>query len=80
MKKIYCELNNADEYLLYSILLLMNKNISAVNKVFAQEFFRDSDILKIIDLTYKNNLINVRQSKKNGKLTKTFHFLFTYLL
>lgn len=42
----------------------MNKNISAVNKVFAQEFFGNADILKIIDLTYKNNLINVQESKK----------------
>lgn len=43
--KVYCELNENDNYFIDSVLVLIDKNISEVNKVlkklFPSEFYKD---------------------------------------
>ncbi|MBE6132910.1 MAG: hypothetical protein E7180_05935 [Erysipelotrichaceae bacterium] len=54
-QKIYCEINEEYDFALDSVLVMIDKNLSDVNKVFEKSFFNDIDIKEIVDLTYKNN-------------------------
>lgn len=46
--KIYCELNVEDDFSLDSVLVMIDKNLSDVNKVFEKSFFGNLDIIHIV--------------------------------
>ena len=53
--KIYCDLNANDDFSLDSVLVMIDKNLSDVNKVFENSFFGNLNIFNIEDLTYREN-------------------------
>lgn len=62
--KIYCELSTDDNFSLNSVLVLMDKSISDVNKVFDKSFFGNIDILEVVDLTYRTDWNSITDKKK----------------
>ena len=72
--KIYCELNVEDDFSLDSVLVMIDKNLSDVNKVFEKSFFGNLDIINIEDLTYRENWNNnVDIKEENFRQTLELH-------
>ena len=64
--KIYCDLNANDDFSLDSVLVMIDKNLSDVNKVFENSFFGNLNIFNIEDLTYRENWNSGVDTKKDN--------------
>lgn len=73
-EKYYCEINEEYDFSLDSVLVMIDKNLSDVNKVFEESFF-GMDIINIEDLTYRDNWnpeIDIKE--ENFRQTLELHF------
>lgn len=72
--KIYCEINEEYDFALDSVLVMIDKNLSDVNKVFEKTFFGNLDIINIEDLTYRENWdFNLDIKEENFRQTLELH-------